>query len=213
MANISSNKLGVFIIEPGTTSPLAVVSAAGGTAYTDATDAEIAASGATTGDEVYVEGSDGELIGLATVAGSSGSFSVDDLSANRVLLAAATSTALEASNTINEVAARDGSGSSTNFIASGSLSWNVTVDGLLDIATATGSAVSLTDVARKQQYVHVEFDTDVSAGNSQSTVKYVGQALISSISLSGGVDDIATYSCTLQGYGKLYKQTTTATES
>lgn len=212
MANISSNKLGVFIIEPTTTSPLAVVSA-GGTNYASATAAQITAAGASVGDTVYVEGSDGELIGLATVGGSAGTEDVDDITANRVLLAAATSTALEASNTINEVAARDGSGSSTNFIASGSLSWNVTVDGLLDIATATGSAVSLTDVARKQQYVHVEFDTDVSAGNTQSTVKYVGQALISSISLSGGVDDIATYSCTLQGYGKLYKQTTTATES
>lgn len=212
MANISSNKLGVFIIEPGITSPLEVLTSTS-TDYTNVTDAVIAAAGLANGDDCYCVTSTGELIGLATVGGSSGSFTVADTTTNRTLLAAATSTSLEASNTINEVAARDGSGSSTNFIASGSLSWTVSIDGLLDISAATGSPVTLTDVARKQQYVHVEFDTDVSSGNDQSTVKYVGQALISSITMTGGVDDIATYSCTLQGYGDLYKQTTQVTES
>ena len=212
MANISSNKLGVFIIEPGITSPLEVLTSSS-TDYTNVSDSTIADAGLSAGDDCYCVTSAGELIGLATVSGSSGSFTVADTSDNRVLLAAATSTSLEASNTINEVAARDGSGSSTNFIASGSLSWTVSIDGLLDISAATGSAVTLTDVARNQQYVHVEFDTDVSSGNDQSTIKYVGQALISSITMTGGVDDIATYSCTLQGYGDLYKQTTQVTES
>jgi len=212
MANISSNKLGVFIIEPGITSPLEVLTSSGSD-YTGVSNDDIADAGLVATDDCYVVNSSGELIGLATVAGSAGSFTVADTADNRVLLAAATSTSLEASNTINEVAARDGSGSSTNFIASGSLSWTVSIDGLLDISAATGSAVTLTDVARNQQYVHVEFDTDVSSGNDQSTIKYVGQALISSITMTGGVDDIATYSCTLQGYGDLYKQTTQVTES
>jgi len=212
MANISSNKLGVFIIEPGVTSPLEVLQSSGSD-YTGVSATNITDAGLAVADTCYVEDSNGELIGLATVGGSAGSETVGDTATNRTLLAAATSTSLEASNTINEVAARDGSGSSTNFIASGSLSWTVSIDGLLDISAATGSPVTLTDVARKQQYVHVEFDTDVSTGNDQSTVKYVGQALISSITMTGGVDDIATYSCTLQGYGDLYKQTTQVTES
>lgn len=211
MANISSNKLGVFVIEPGVTSPLEVV-ASTDTTITNVSHAVLSAAGLSVGDYCYVEDNTGELIGLGEVGGTSEALTVDDTDDTRVLLAAATSTSLEASNTINEVAARDGSGSSTNYIASGSLSWTVSIDGLLDIASATGSPVTLTDVARKQQYVHVEFDTDVSTGNSQSTVKYVGQALISSITMTGGVDDIATYSCTLQGYGDLYKQTTTETE-
>lgn len=212
MANISSNKLGVFIIEPGVTAPLEVLTSSSAD-YTGVTNAVIADAGLTTDDDCYVVNSSGELIGLATVSGSAGSYAVADTADNRVLLAAATSTSLEASNTINEVAARNGTGGSTNYIASGSLSWTVSIDGLLDISAATGSAVTLTDVARNQQYVHVEFDTDVSTGNDQSTIKYVGQALISSITMTGGVDDIATYSCTLQGYGDLYKQTTQVTES
>jgi len=212
MANISSNKLGVFIIEPGITSPLEVVASSDGT-YGSVSHDTLNDAGLAVDDNCYAVSNTGELIGLAVVGGNSSALTVTDTADNRVLLAAATSTSLEASNTINEVAARDGSGSSTNFIASGSLSWTVSIDGLLDISAATGSAVTLTDVARNQQYVHVEFDTDVSSGNDQSTIKYVGQALISSITMTGGVDDIATYSCTLQGYGDLYKQTNQVTES
>jgi hypothetical protein len=206
MANISSNKLGVFLIEPGSTSPLEVLKSTT-TAFTGVDDAALDAAGLVNEDYAYVLSSTGAFLGLGEVQVVSGGTDLEIVASNDtpVVLAAATSTSLEASNTINEVAARDGSGSSKNFIASGALSWNVSVDGLLDISGATGSAVSLTDAAAAQKYVHVEFDTDVSTGNDQSTVKYVGQALIGSVTLSGGVDDIATYSATLQGYGDLYK--------
>ena len=204
MANISSNKLGVFLIEPGSTSPLEVFKSSDGN-FSGVGNDPLTAAGLVATDYAYVLSSTGAFLGLGKVTGSAGSLSIAVTTDTPVVLAAATSTSLEASNTINEVAARDGSGSSKNFIASGALSWNVSVDGLLDISGATGSAVSLTDAAAAQKYVHVEFDTDVSTGNDQSTVKYVGQALIGSVTLSGGVDDIATYSATLQGYGDLYK--------
>ena len=204
MANISSNKLGVFLIEPGSTSPLEVLTSTSG-AFTGVNDAALTAAGLVATDYAYVLTSTGAFLGLGKVQASGSDLEIVAATDTPAVLAAATSTSLEASNTINEVAARDGSGSSKNFIASGALSWNVSVDGLLDISGATGSAVSLTDAAAAQKYVHVEFDTDVSSGNDQSTVKYVGQALIGSVTLSGGVDDIATYSATLQGYGDLYK--------
>lgn len=204
MANISSNKLGVFLIEPGSTSPLEVLTSTSG-AFTGVNDAALDAAGLVATDYAYVLTSTGAFLGLGKVQASGSDLEIVAATDTPAVLAAATSTSLEASNTINEVAARDGSGSSKNFIASGALSWNVSVDGLLDISGATGSAVSLTDAAAAQKYVHVEFDTDVSSGNDQSTVKYVGQALIGSVTLSGGVDDIATYSATLQGYGDLYK--------
>jgi hypothetical protein len=38
-----------------------------------------------------------------------------------------------------------------------------------------------------------------------SSLSYIGQAIIESNSITGGVDEIATYSASLQGYGKLYK--------
>lgn len=204
MANISSNKLGVFLIEPGSTSPLEVLKSTNAT-FAGVNDAALDAAGLVATDYAYVLKSDGSFLGLGEVQADGTDLEIVASNDTPAVLAAATSTSLEASNTINEVAARDGLGSSKNFIASGSLSWSVSVDGLLDISAATGSAVSLTDAASAQKYVHVEFDTDVSAGNDQSTVKYVGQALIGSVTLSGGVDDIATYSATLQGYGDLYK--------
>lgn len=204
MANISSNKLGVFLIEPGSTSPLEVLTSSNST-FAGVTDAALDTAGLVATDYAYVLKSDKSFLGLGKVQASGSDLEIVVTTDTPVVLAAATSTSLEASNTINEVAARDGSGSSKNFIASGALSWNVSVDGLLDISGSTGSAVSLTDAAAAQKYVHVEFDTDVSAGDDQSTVKYVGQALIGSVTLSGGVDDIATYSATLQGYGDLYK--------
>ena len=204
MANISSNKLGVFLIEPGSTSPLEVLTSSNGT-FAGVNDAALDAVGLVATDYAYVLSDTGAFLGLGEVQADGSDLEIVASNDTPAVLAAATSTSLEASNTINEVAARDGSGSSKNFIASGALSWNVSVDGLLDISGATGSAVSLTDAAAAQKYVHVEFDTDVSAGNDQSTVKYVGQALIGSVTLSGGVDDIATYSATLQGYGDLYK--------
>ena len=204
MANISSNKLGVFLIEPGSTSPLEVLTSSNGT-FAGVNDTALDAVGLVATDYAYVLSDTGVFLGLGEVQADGSDLEIVASNDTPAVLAAATSTSLEASNTINEVAARDGSGSSKNFIASGALSWNVSVDGLLDISGVTGSAVSLTDAAAAQKYVHVEFDTDVSSGNDQSTVKYVGQALIGSVTLSGGVDDIATYSATLQGYGDLYK--------
>jgi hypothetical protein len=131
-------------------------------------------------------------------------------------LAAATTTTLDASNTINEVAARDGVGSSTNFIASGAFAFTFSIDGLIDLTANTGgdtgSPITLLDLAKDSMYVLVRFTTKIGSdsggglGDDAGVVSYVGQALIESCSLTGGVDDIATYSATFRGYGKLHKE-------
>jgi hypothetical protein len=116
------------------------------------------------------------------------------------LMSAATSTTIEATNTVNETVARNGAGASTTYIVSGAMSWSMSVDGLLDLSSAgVGSSLTIMDAARRKNYVLVKFDTG-------TTKHYVGQALIDNISLSGGVDDIATYSASFSGYGDLYEQ-------
>ena len=57
------------------------------------------------------------------------------------------------------------------------------------------------DAARNRYYMVVKFNID----EGSSDTFYAGQALIDSVSNSGGVDDIATYSASFSGYGDLYK--------
>lgn len=116
------------------------------------------------------------------------------------IMAAATSLSVEASNTVNETVAHNGTGGSTTYIVGGAMSWSMSIDGLLDLsASGVGSSVSIVDAARAKYYLVVKFDTG-------TDVQYVGQALIDNVSMSGGVDDIATYSASFSGYGDLYKQ-------
>jgi len=201
MATLASNQLGIYAIDGGSTSPLTVYEG-------DVTDAN--PSGVSNGDKVLVHDSSGDFVGFAT-AGASNLAALSITAGD--LLAAATTTTLDASNTINEVAARDGVGSSTNYIASGAFSYTFSIDGLIDLTANalgdTGSPVTLLDLAKDSKYVLVRFTTkigDDSFGNDAGVVSYVGQALIESSSLTGGVDDIATYSATFRGYGKLYKE-------
>lgn len=199
MATLASNQLGIYAIDGGSTSPLQIY------------EGGVTDTGTSLSDgKVLVHDSNNDFVGFATA--SSGTLSALNVAATD-LLAAATTTTLDASNTINEVAARDGVGSSTNYIASGAFSYTFSIDGLIDLTANssgdTGSPVTLLDLAKDSKYVLVRFTTkigDDSLGNDAGVVSYVGQALIESCSLTGGVDDIATYSATFRGYGKLYKE-------
>jgi len=204
MATLASNQLGIYAIDGGSTSPLTVHT---GT-VTDSNP-----SGVSNGDKVLVIDSNGDFVGFAT-AGASNLAALNVAAGD--LLAAATTTTLDASNTINEVAARDGVGSSTNFIASGAFAFTFSIDGLIDLTANasgdTGSPITLLDLAKDSKYVLVRFTTKIGSdtggglGDDAGVVSYVGQALIESCSLTGGVDDIATYSATFRGYGKLHKE-------
>lgn len=199
MATINSNNLGVFALDTEMTSPLAIL---------DTTDMALAFSsiaaipdsdypaGVVNGDYFIVKTA-GAFVGIAEAATTT----ANDATSELTLVALATSSSLETSNSLNETAARNGAGGSTNFIASGAMTWSTTVDGLLDVAGAVGSAVTIMDAARDKKYMIVKFDMDEGAANTF----YAGQALIESVSISGGVDDIATYSASFSGYGDLYK--------
>ena len=195
MATISSNKLGLYALNCLQDSPLGVLDTA--TAIDSLTDGDVPA-GVNAGDHFLVVNG-GAFVGVAKRDASAGAPS--DETGNLDLLALATSTSLEAQNSITETAARNGSGGSTNFIVSGAMTWSTSIEGLLDVSGATGSAITVMDAARSKQYLIAKFDIDEGGANTF----YAGQTLIDSVSISGGVDDIATYSASLSGYGDLYK--------
>jgi len=204
MATVASNQLGVYALDGGSISPLQVH---------EGTVSETGTS-LSEGKVIVIDGTTKEFLGFST-ADSSGDLTEITIAATD-LCAAATTTTMDASNTINEVAARNGAGGSTNYIASGAFSWNFSVDGLIDLTTRTeanggdtGTPVTVIDLAKDSKYVLVRFTTkigDNGLGNEDGVVSYVGQALIESASMTGGVDDIATYSATFRGYGELYKE-------
>jgi predicted secreted protein len=121
------------------------------------------------------------------------------------LVGCATNTTLDVSSSINEAICRDGSGGSTRHLVSGVSTWTISVDGLFgdeDDANSVSNAPSLIELANDKQFVVVKFKT---SETDASAVTYIGMALIESVSLSGGVDEIATYSVSFNGHGNLYK--------
>ena len=199
MATINSNNLGVFALDTDMSTPLAILDVADLTATFTAISAIPEGdypAGVVDGDYFLVKDGN-QFKGIAEAATGT----ADDATSDLTLVALATSSSLESSVAVNETAARNGSGGSTNFIASGAMSWSTSVDGLLDVAGATGSAVTIMDAARAKSYMVVKFD--INEGGSSTF--YAGQVLIDSVSISGGVDDIATYSASFTGYGDLYK--------
>ncbi len=201
MATVASNQLGVYAIDGGSISPLQVHEGTTGETGTSLNEGKV----------IVIDSTSKNFLGFSTVA------STGDLTeiaiATTDLCAAATTTTMDASNTINEVAARNGIGGSTNYIASGAFSWNFSVDGLIDLTANsggdTGTPVTIIDLAKDSKYVLVRFTTKIGTdglGDDPGVVSYVGQALIESASMTGGVDDIATYSATFRGYGGLYKE-------
>ena len=191
MALINANALAVYYIDGGSTSPLDVqVTTDLLAANVDDTDGNI---------DLFVTSAD-VFLGAGTTDGTDGD--AGDVSESTfTLAAAATSSTLDFSNSLEEVVSRDGSGASTKNIVSSAQDWSVSADGLLQDTGDT--AVALTDLARDGKYVIVKFAT----GTASGSVQYVGQALLESASMTGGVDEIATYSVSLSGHGKLYKYT------
>lgn len=187
MALINANCLGVYYIDGGSTSPLDVQVVSGiGVGETATSDGAI---------DLFVTSAD-VFLGAGT---SDGSAAV--VESTFTLAAAATNSSLDFSNSLEEIVSRDGTCGSTKNIVSSAQDWSVSADGLLQDSSDTG--VALTDIARDGEYVVVKFSTGSTAGS----VQYVGKALIESVTLTGGVDEIATYSASLTGHGKLYKYT------
>jgi len=198
MATINSNSLGVYSLDTTQTSPLEILDTTD--AMTDLVASDVP-DGVATGDYFMVVNG-GTFTGIAKRDTATPEGDPSDETDELTLVALATSSTLEATNTINETAARDGLGGSTNFIASGAMSWSTSVDGLLDVASQSGSAITVMDAARDKNYLIAKFNIEEGSGTDTF---YAGQTLIDSVSITGGVDDIATYSVSLTGYGDLYK--------
>ena len=111
------------------------------------------------------------------------------------LAGAATTSSVDLSNTVDNVA-RDGSG---GVLQQATQEWSLTADGLIESSNDAGE--SLMDLARNKYYVFVKFSIDK---NGVAT-DYVGQGIIDSVTLSGGVDEIATYSVSITGVDALFK--------
>lgn len=111
------------------------------------------------------------------------------------LAGAATTSSVDLSNTVDNVA-RDGSG---GVLQQATQEWSLTADGLIESSGDAGE--SLMDLARNKYYVFVKFSID----KNGVPTDYVGQGIIDSVTLSGGVDEIATYSVSITGVDALFK--------
>jgi len=93
---------------------------------------------------------------------------------------------------------------SVRHTIAGQQTWNMQVDGLVDLLTGGTDEASFTDLmdlALARTEVTVIFGDKVT-----SNKEYTGAAFISSIDATAGVDDFVTYSCTLEGNGTLTAQ-------
>ena len=122
------------------------------------------------------------------------------------LVACATNASFSLSNALVETNCKtDAAGvlsdASTRHILSGNQTWNMTVEGLVDLTAGGATATSykdLMELALNRTEVDVVF-SDQTTGNQQ----YHGKAYITSIDASAGVDDFVTYTCNFDGNGSL----------
>ena len=122
------------------------------------------------------------------------------------LVACATTANISLSNatiesTCKASTAGDLSDASVRHTIAGQQTWNMQVDGLVDLTTGgtnESSFADLMDLALARTEFTVKF-TDSTSGNKE----YSGLAFISSIDASAGVDDFVTYSCSIEGNGTL----------
>lgn len=190
MASIlNANSLAVYHIDTNADSkPLTFVD----NATTDA-DIETAMTTANVAGGFYiVKTTGGEFTTAGVYDDTSGS--EDFTTSNFTILAAATSSTLDISNEINDVARDAGQG---GVIQEKDNSFTVSAEGLIE-AIGTDTGRTLVDIANEGDYVIVRFYLDTNDA-------YVGIALIDSISLTGTVDETATYSVTFAGVDSLIK--------
>jgi predicted secreted protein len=122
------------------------------------------------------------------------------------LVACATTANISLSNaTIESTCKASTSGdlddASTRHTIAGQQTWSMQVDGLVDLVaggTSESSFADLMDLALARTEVTIKF-SDGQVGNKE----YSGNAFISNIDATAGVDDFVTYSCSLEGNGGL----------
>ena len=118
------------------------------------------------------------------------------------IFAHAQSASLSFSNALIDVTTK--SSNSWKQMISGQKSFTISSDGLVDYATVADAQnfVALADLAIAG--TEIFFTIGIGEGADQG---YQGSAFISSIENSGGTDEAATYSISLDGTGALTKET------
>jgi hypothetical protein len=188
---LNANNLKVSILDANATDkPLSFTS----TNDTDITDALVKASlvSASAVSGTYIIKNLNGTFNRYGVFDSSGSATFTTTAS--AVLAAATSSTLDFSNSISDVA-RDGAGGTLQELDK---SFTISAEGLVQ-NLASESGRNLVDVASAGEYLMLEFDLD-------NNTTYAGLSLIDSISITGSVDEIATYSATFSGIDDLLKK-------
>ena len=143
-----------------------------------------ASSGAYPTGAIILNGN-GEFVGVA-----SGASTLETLT----LAGAATNSVVEVSNAVENVA-RDGAG---GMLQETNQSFTLTADGLIQDTNDTGTDIM--KMAIDKDYVVCKWSVDANG----TTTEFAGQALIDTVTLTGSVDEIATYSVSLTGVDDIY---------
>lgn len=122
------------------------------------------------------------------------------------LVACATNATFSLSNATIETSCKsDTAGalddSSVRHTLAGNQTWNMTVEGLVDLTAGganTESYQDLMQLAINRTEILVVF-SDRTAGNQQ----YYGKGFINQIDATASVDDFVTYTCTIEGNGTI----------
>lgn len=181
MSVLNANCLAIYYHGAGSTSKYTVLDD-----YDTLAEAESGVS-ADVDDNIIVDTARSTFLGFGSIVASTDTFTATTLT----LAAAATSSTLDLTNTVEDVA-RDGSGGT---LQEHEVEWSISADGLIQSTDDSGE--DLLDLARDKKYVVVKFEID--------DIDYYGQAVIDSVSVTGTVDEIATYSVSLTGVDELYK--------
>lgn len=193
MASIlNANNLAVYHIDTNSGEKPFTFQVGSGVTWTSSSDdGNIATAMSGSADGFYlIKDNNGQFLTAGTYDDGASTFT----SSGFTILAAATSSTLDISNEINDVARDAGQG---GVIQEKDNTFTVSAEGLIEAIT-TDTGRTLVDIANEGDYVVVRFYLD-------SNDAYVGIGLIDSISLTGTVDETATYSVTFAGVDSLIK--------
>ena len=115
----------------------------------------------------------------------------------RIPFANASTVSLDFSNSIIDTTTKDSN--SWREIISGQKSFTVSADGLLDNFASTSTTSRNSDDINMYMLAGTTIYFEFGVGNA----RFVGSGIISSSSQSGGTDDTATWSVTIDGNGPL----------
>jgi len=143
---------------------------------------------------------------MALINGTDLILKVGTSDSTEVIVAHATNCSLDLSMDERDITSKDSSG--WKEIAGGLRNWSISTDALYDATDLGGTKtdfVALFDVVDARTKVYIEFSLQNPATGDYI---YTGEGYVTSLSLSGGVEDTATYSCSISGTGDLEKVVT-----